>query len=213
MDQRRHRRRTDHPCKGRASAGSWGKAFDGFMGTSALLFHPRAAPEACRRAAWEKPTPAMQALLRGLLRELSCTYARQRLFSEFCGRGAFDTLRNFGGAAWGRGSASSLVARCCSGTRAGVEPGPPKAWRGGRIRPKPPVPPKGGTAATPSGLGGTRSTASNGGTPFAESLGPGGTGPSIESLPTGRGETRPSNGQCSRVSNPSGGLWKAGAGW
>jgi hypothetical protein len=33
--------------------------------------------------------------------------------------------------------------------RAGVEPGPPKAWRGGRIRPKPPVPPKGGTASTP----------------------------------------------------------------
>jgi len=60
------------------------------------------------------------------------------------------------------------------------------------------VPPMGGTAATPSGLGGTRSTASAGGTPSAASLGPGGTGPS--------------NGQCRRVSNPSGRLWKAGVG-
>jgi hypothetical protein len=44
------------------------------------------------------------------------------------------------------------------------------------------------------------------------SLGPGGTGPFLQSLPSGRGGIRPSNGQCSRVSNPSGGLWKAGVG-
>ena len=43
----------------------------------------------------------------------------------------------------------------------------------------------GGTPSTAPGIGGTRSTAS---------LGPGGTGPSIESLPSGRGGTRPLRG-------------------
>ena len=44
--------------------------------------------------------------------------------------------------------------------RAGVEPGPPKSWDGGQIRPKPSVPADGGTVSTPAGIGGTPSTAS-----------------------------------------------------
>ncbi len=50
-----------------------------------------------------------------------------------------------------------------------------------------------GTAATPSGIGGTPFTASVRGTRCAASAsGPGGTGPSTEWLPSGRGGTRPS---------------------
>jgi len=44
--------------------------------------------------------------------------------------------------------------------RAGVEPGPPKSWDGGQIRPKPSVPADGGTVSTPAGIGGRPSTAS-----------------------------------------------------
>ena len=43
--------------------------------------------------------------------------------------GALQTLREFGGAVRGRGSAWSSVARCCYETRAGVEPGPLQASR------------------------------------------------------------------------------------
>jgi len=126
--------------------------------------------------------------------------------------GALQTLREFQGAVRGRGSAGSLVACCCYGTWAGVEPGPPQASRGRRLCLKLPVPPDGGMASTPSGLGGTRSTASDGGMRSTASLGPGETGASMESLPSGRGGTRPSNGQWRRLSNPSGRLWKAEAG-
>jgi hypothetical protein len=45
--------------------------------------------------------------------------------------GAVQALREFGGAVQGRGSAGSLVARSCYGTRAGVEPGPPISLHGG----------------------------------------------------------------------------------
>ena len=153
--------------------------------------------------------------------------------------------------------------------RAGVEPGPPKAWRGGRIRPKPPVPSKGGTASKPSCAAGfsqgaawvavwaamgargrnecprvpknpvvcgrrqwrgrspgavrwsdsasklahskrfatSEALGGHGGTRSTASLGPGRTGPSMESLPSGWGGTRASNGQCRRVSSPSGWCW------
>ncbi len=68
----------------------------------------------------------------------------------------------------------------------------------------------GGTASTPSNMGGMRSTASNGGTPSPASIGgtrcaasapgPGGTGPSIESSPSGRG----GNPALHRMVTPSG---------
>jgi len=77
--------------------------------------------------------------------------------------------------------------------RAGVESGPLQAWRSRRLCLHPPVPPDGGRAFTPSGLGGRRSTASDGGTPSTASLGPGGTGPFMEWLPSSRGGTRLSN--------------------
>ena len=117
--------------------------------------------------------------------------------------GALQTLREFEGAVRGRGSAGSLVARYWYGTGAGVKPGPPQASCGRRLCLQPLVPPEGEMAFTPSGLGGTRSTAS---------LGPGGIGPSMESLPSGRGGTRPSNGRCPQASSPCGRLWKAGVG-
>jgi hypothetical protein len=126
--------------------------------------------------------------------------------------GAPQTLREVEGAVGSRGSAWTAAAcrRCVCWS--GVEPDPPQASRGRRLCLKLPVLPNEGTASTPSGSGGTRSTASDGGAPSTASLGPGGTGHSMESLPSARGGTRASNGQCRRVSNPSGGLWKAGAG-
>gem|GEM_PF-4883029 len=69
--------------------------------------------------------------------------------------------------------------------------------RGERLCLQSSVPPNEGRASKPSGFGGTRSTASDGGTPSTASPGWGGTGPSMESLPSGRGGTRPSHGMLS----------------
>jgi len=75
---------------------------------------------------------------------------------------------------------------------AGVEPGPSKAWRGGPIQPKPPVPPDGGTASTPSGAAGF----SQGAAWVAVWAGVGARG----------------RNECPRVPQKSGRLWEAGLG-
>ena len=81
-----------------------------------------------------------------------------------------------GGSAW-----TAAACRRCVG-RAGMKLGLPAGRRGGRIPPEPPVFPSARAASTLSGPGGTRPTASDGGTPSTASLGPGGTGPSNASV-------------------------------
>ena len=62
--------------------------------------------------------------------KLACAFQRKS--------DALQTLREFGGAVGSRGSAWTAAACRRHVRRAGKEPGPRKAWCGGRIPPKPP---------------------------------------------------------------------------